>query len=817
MPGLYDSYRLSNSSVVPLFTGTTAPEALQVGQYLQGQYDMARSGADDVSAASDNILSTDNPNDIALKNEVRNKIATDINNYASQRDWENRVEDVRKLGRYYASRSAELAAPVKAMQDYQKQLEDDKIGLTPFQKQVMMMRSKEAYGGLKKDNMGRFTGAFRGIDPAKNMDLTKWGDDVLKDTKEFKNADKIEYSDGQGYLVTRGNKTTIISEQRVQQILGSALQLDTNVQAFLNMEGDNAGFIASKTPLANIPDKTVSGVPSTLKLQAEQLSTQLGIPAQQAYGMLVREAHINGLKNNLSNYVQNKYAFTQTEREQGLSSDATWIHGQKEKAKNGLFGDAVTGTGIDLNKFGSPGDITGSIKTATESIENEQAKVEATKNTIARQILTDYYKGKTDFSPQLIRQQAAKLTPEQISKYFITYDRAGYGAFQASEAAVKGGQSQLNELNNVKDAAMDLSVRERFPGQTYAKMKNNATADFQNHIVSSKSEIFLRDGNKINAQTAKNYEFMNGSSDELEIRDKRTGKTYHIQKDDPTNPYHTSISVKSAMHNGADVTEAILKGVDGYFSDEKLDKISDRFKKLNWKDKWEQAATNIRSNSVWMPLLNKTTPDGEITKAGAYASRVEGILRAGSGALKVKDADLSNFSNSDTDEMRARISAGKFEVLGVGKTGSSGQMSVQLSVDTDVNEKDPAKRYKKIVVDVDSNMANKLSKAAIEAGQRDNDMRSIQVGLALKPGSGYEQVISTGSTGRLRIKDRDGNPLYEIVPNISGQSNDALGYKMYELNKNGEYIKESATFNDAFDLGTAIDQTRASGNVIEKF
>lgn len=775
-----------------MFTGTTAPEALQVGQYMQQLYDIASTGGADVAAATDNLQSLDR--DIPLQNEVRNKINTDIAEITKAGDWETRVPQVRALGRYYASRAMELAAPLKQFQEYQTSLDNKELNLTPEQKAVLVARSKAGYQGLQKDPLGRFVGKFAGVGAAENIDMTKWADSVMSGMKEFKDASKIEYSDGKGYLVTNGSSKEWVSEQRVQEALNNALRMDTKVQSFLGMEGDNAAFNASRIPISMVPDKTASGQPNMLKQQALQLAVQQGIAPEQAYAALTRSNRINDLAGSTSRYLRSKYAYTKREGEQGLQSDATWIHNQKEASDLGMFGDAVTDMGIDLTqRFGSTGDIEAAITTTGDTLDQATTAVAAQKQVIARALGTT----------------ADQLTDGQISGYFTRTDPTGLGKYRANVQAVEAARQSQEELTQLRREAMNLAVKRKYPGSNFEDLQAAATKQFSDAIGKGVSVTGFDPNNqkvKISSSNVKDFEVIDGdkgtgSANYIQVRDKTNGKVFTIYPDRSDMGGHSS-----------------------------LKSIGEKFDNIDWKREWKEAAANIRSNSMWMPLNNKTTPDGETTKSGAYASRVNGILRAGSGGLNIKDANLVNLDSDDTKDVRGRISAGKFDVLGVGKVGSDGKLYVKLSVLKDAEADDPAEKYQTVVVGVDSNMANKLSNYAVEAGQRDQDQRAVQFGLAMRPGSGYEQVLNMGTTGRLLITEQGRlsvpgmppksggykTPLYEIVPNITGQASDAITYEVYKLNDKGERVASEATFGDAFDLGAFLDANRAGGRVVEK-
>lgn len=784
MPGLYDAYRLSNSTVVPQFTGTTAPEALQVGQYLQQLYDTAKTGAADIGAATDNLQSLEQ--DIPLQNEVRNKIQGDIAKMSASRDWENNVDAVRGLGRYYAQRSMELAAPMKQFQEYQASLENKDLGLRPEQKQILLARSKAGYAGLSKDPLGRFVGKFTGVSPAKNVDMTKWADSVMAGMKEFKNGQIIEYSDDKGYLVKKGSSKEWVSKERVQQALDAAFRIDGDVQSYMNMEGDNAGFNASRVPIGLIPDRSSTGQPNGMKQQALQMAAQSGRSPEEMYGRLAKQATMNNLMDQTHRYLQTKYAYDRRESEQGLSSDATWNQNNKSKNDLGMFGDAVTDTGIDLTqRFGSAKDIETASTNAAASMEQASTAVMAQKQTIAKALGTP----------------VDKLTDAQISGYFAKTDPTGYGKYKSNVQAVEAGKNTVAELNQVRSEAMDLAVKKKFPGQKFDTLKQSATDDMVKAITSNKASVIAFDQHDkkitINPSNVKDFEVIDGdtgtgSSSYITIRNTKTGETGKVYPKRSDMGGHSSLAP-----------------------------IAQKFDGINWESEWKQAATNIRSNSMWMPLNNKTTPDGETTKSGAYAMRVNGILRAGSGGLSIKDANLTDMSSGDQRDVKARISSGKFDVLGVGKVGSDGKLYVKVSVLKDENADDPADKFQTVVVGVDSNMANKLSQYAVEAGVRDNDQRSLQFGLAMAPGSGYEQVLNMGTTGRLQVSRQTAGkktPLYEVVPNITGQESDAIQYVIYKLNDKGERMDMAEQQpNDAFELGAFLDLERTKNQaVIEK-
>jgi hypothetical protein len=794
---LYDAYRLSNSSVVPLYQGSSAPEALQVGQYLQGLYDTAKGGANEVNDATDNLQSLEQ--DRGLQEEVRGHIQDRIGTMAQSRDWENHVDDVRTLGRYYANRSRELMAPMQQLQKYQEGLDEKDLGLTPEQKAILLARSKAGYKGLQKDNFGRFVGSFSGVAAAKNIDMPAWADNVMKNMHEFKNGQVIEYDNQKGYLVKQGNKREWVSNERVQSALDSAMSMDSNMQAYMQMEGDNAKFLGSRYSPDQIPDKTSNGAPNVYKQEAMKLANSQGITFNEAYGEVMKQAHVGNLRANASNYVRTKYAYNNSESEQGLQVMGPWWEQQKEKAGDlGIFGDAVTDVGIDLSKkYGSTSDMETAQKTAVTGLETAQNQVAITRNAVARDMKKDL----------------SKVTDEDVTKWFNDHP-ADQGAYKNAQNQITANKNSIDEINAIKNDAMEMAVKKKNPGYTggYKQLRQEATDQFQKYFNEKDAKINrFADGTQITKANAKNFEVVDGdaiwtqgSENYIKVRNKETGKEYKVY------------TTRGDLEGG--INSQTLKGVGKMFDG------------ISWKDTWKEAAQNVRSNSIVMPLLDKNTPDGKITKSGAYATRVSAVLRGGSGGLTITDADQNKMDESDQTDMRNRIAAGDFHVSGITKR-NDGRLYVKVSVTVDKSKDDPADREKTVYVAADTNLANKLAGYAQEAGVRDGDIRTYQFGLAMKPGSAYEQVLDLGTTGRLLIKDKpavtgqkngkptyaaDSKPLYEVVNNLTGNAADALSYEVYKLDDSGNRVGTAQTFNDAFDLSAWIDNLRAEGKVTQK-
>lgn len=783
---VYDQYRLSNSTAVPQFVGDTGNATIQVGQYMQSLYDQAQQGGEEINAAADNVQAL--PQDQALAKELQDHVKGKLDTYSKAGDWENHLPDVRSLGRMYSSRAAELYAPVKAYQEWQKGLDEKDKNLTPDQKNALKAMALSSYTGLTKDPVGRYTGSFNGPELAKNVDVNEKVDKWLKDIAIQKGGSEIANVDGM-WKIKKGNSWESLAPGTIERTLQDAMANDREFQSHVKQEGQIAAFTGTRAlqSLSQLNPAAQESVKGYLKN---------GYNLKEAIGKVFEEDAKHSIINTAMDYGRTKYAYNKRVTSSDISENGNYwkqLEQQDKAATNAtVFGDAVTDAGIDISKYDSPDAIEKQNTASAAELERVTNEVRAAKATIASKLGTT----------------ADKLTDTQISNYYSKSDPAGFGKYKSNLAAMQSNQGNLDEIAQIKREAMDLAVRKKNPGTTYETLQSDATSKFKDALLNGKFKEVTGGGKaldmagmnhelvKINKNNVDNFTVIDGdnsggSDDYIKVRDKTTGKEYKI-------------------------------GVGrNNFNDPKLQNVGEMFNGVDWKTTYKQAAENIRSNSVWMPLLNKATPDGQLTKSGAYASRVEGVLRAGAGGLTVKDANFSDISGDDNKEMKQRISAGKFDVLGIGKIKSDGKMYVKLSVVVDEKAADPVDKFKTVVVGVESNLANKMSRYAVEAGVRDNDIRAIQFGKAMATNSGYEQVLNMGTSGRLLISDKGtgtakGTPKLEVVPNITGSSSDALSYEVYSLDAQGNRIGSAQTFGDAFDLGAFLDAHREDGKIIEK-
>ncbi len=180
MTPLYNSYKLTNSTEIPLYAGSANPESLQVSQIMQQRYDAAKQGANGILQGSMKL--TGLGVDQKYADEMLNKTKSTIDEWNQRQDWENGVEAVKQVGNEYAYTAAALAVPMKAYSDWvENEIDSKDKNLDPTTRAVLKRKAIENYKGLTRDENGRLVGTFNGTPVAKYVDMTERTDKYFKD------------------------------------------------------------------------------------------------------------------------------------------------------------------------------------------------------------------------------------------------------------------------------------------------------------------------------------------------------------------------------------------------------------------------------------------------------------------------------------------------------------------------------------------------------------------------------------------------------------------------------------------------------------
>lgn len=315
---LFDRYQQSNSTIIPQFEGSNGEDFIKVGQYRQGQYDYAREAGMETGDAAGNLnVSGSGLSGVdAAADDLRSEVSGKIQQFTEAGDWENKIPDVKALGRHFANRSAEIMAPINALATYKKSLDEKDLNLTPGQKSALVGMSVDAYnnsGGLQKNPRGQYQGNSIGSPAAKNIDVNKKVNEIIEGiAPSSQGYTRTTTKDGDMWIYKDGKVVKTLTKDQIASVVNAGLSNDEEYQAHVKQEGDIAGYYAGKY-------KDPSTAPDgPLKTQALQLQQQHpGLSFDQAFSHVASGATKQQIHDNAI-LMANKKNFTDLTTETGI-------------------------------------------------------------------------------------------------------------------------------------------------------------------------------------------------------------------------------------------------------------------------------------------------------------------------------------------------------------------------------------------------------------------------------------------------------------------------------------------------------------------
>lgn len=302
--GLYDNWKLSNSTSIPQYEGSAGDDFIKVGQYKQGLYDQAQQADINLGRQANEVSSTF-AQDQPVVDELRNQVQGKIKDITQRGDLENAMPEIQALGQHFANRQREILAPQQKAAEYRKSLDEKELNLTPEQKQGLYAMSVAGYKGLQKNARGQYVGSFSGEGAAKNIDVNKKVDEWVKDAVTHKYGQETETlssDDGGMWIVKNGVKVDRLTPQQITGIVSNAAANDNEYQSFKNMSGKlnsfKVGHIYDHTDVADGP----------IKDAALQLAKSQGVQFKDAYKSLIEHETKKNIDDAALGYATGKYS-----------------------------------------------------------------------------------------------------------------------------------------------------------------------------------------------------------------------------------------------------------------------------------------------------------------------------------------------------------------------------------------------------------------------------------------------------------------------------------------------------------------------------
>ena len=316
--GLYDGYRLSNSTAIPQYVGSALPELTGLYDMAQKQYDAASSLEQTTanSVQQTPTLNQDAKTLAAINQDVQNT----VRKHREQNNYEDLFPSVQQKAMEVAPKLKALSDQVRAQQAYNQSLEEKELGLDLWTKNALKTRSADSYEGIKFDGFGRPIGGFQGIAPAKNIDVDK----AIRDNLSILTAtssENIRRGDNGYQRWDNRDGWQQITPEKVKQAYYNGKANDLDWQARDKQQVELRSYMATRGLTDDAAKAIIDGSNIT---EAKELMAQ-GYSPKQAYSVY----HANRTAANIEQ-TQLDYALAKTyrqethQRDSGISSLAEY-------------------------------------------------------------------------------------------------------------------------------------------------------------------------------------------------------------------------------------------------------------------------------------------------------------------------------------------------------------------------------------------------------------------------------------------------------------------------------------------------------------
>lgn len=231
--GLYDGYRLSNSTGIPQYVGSALPEITKAFDIGQQTYDAAYQTriAEGEAIQSAPVHSADKKKWEKMHNDFETSMKADI----EAGNFEDMYSKVSQQARKTVNKLKPLAQQVANQQEYYKSLDDKEKGLTEWHKNLRKQQAEDAYAahdGVQFDASGRIVPGtqYQGAPATKVIDVNEKIRQALSHMHEYANKNIRKGDDGVWqYETVDGWKG--ISQGAVDQVFEAGLANDPEWRA----------------------------------------------------------------------------------------------------------------------------------------------------------------------------------------------------------------------------------------------------------------------------------------------------------------------------------------------------------------------------------------------------------------------------------------------------------------------------------------------------------------------------------------------------------------------------------------------------------
>ena len=294
--GLYDNYKLSNSTGVQQFAGSIVPDLKLAKDQADARYEQSQEGLINLPEVLNQAPI--NPQDKPVWNQINNEAQEKLASWTKRPDLENATIDIYRYSKQVGNKLKTLADQKKARDTYISEI-DKREDIDPLTKQWAKETADADYGQLQFGPDGRPVNQYQGKIPAKQVSKAEKMQKALQFVTGNSSAEIQGYDSKDGMVTYKiGNEIKTISEAEVMNAYKSSKDLDPEWQASDEQEQAVKLYHATKGITDDVVLNQIEANPSNLEIQrTKELMETRGYPPALAF----KEAKKESIKRNMDN------------------------------------------------------------------------------------------------------------------------------------------------------------------------------------------------------------------------------------------------------------------------------------------------------------------------------------------------------------------------------------------------------------------------------------------------------------------------------------------------------------------------------------
>ena len=294
--GLYDNYKLSNSTGVQQFAGSIVPDLKLAKDQADARYEQSQEGLINLPEVLNQAPI--NPQDKPVWNQINSEAQEKLAAWTKRPDLENATIDNYRYSKQVGNKLKTLADQKKARDTYVAEI-DKREDIDPLTKQWAKETADADYGQLQFGPDGRPVNQYQGKIPAKQVSKAEKMQKALQFVTHNSSAEVQGYDSENGLITYRvGNEIKTISEAEVMNAYKSSKDLDPEWIASDEQEQAVKLYHATKGITDDIVLNQMEANPSNLEIQrTKELIETRGYPPALAF----KEAKKESIKRNMDN------------------------------------------------------------------------------------------------------------------------------------------------------------------------------------------------------------------------------------------------------------------------------------------------------------------------------------------------------------------------------------------------------------------------------------------------------------------------------------------------------------------------------------